>query len=66
LLHGKRLLILEGLQGLDAELEAEATRLSMLKSKDAVERVAARLDVAPGILVGRMQKEGWLPFSHLN
>ncbi len=35
-------------------------------SKAAVVRFAADLGVAPGIVVGRMQKEEWLPWTHLN
>lgn len=78
--HGKKLLVIEGIDGLDAELEREADRfaadllippkqapsLSTLRSADEVEQAARWLGVAPGIVVGRMQKEGWLPWSHLN
>ncbi len=35
-------------------------------SKAAVCRFAAEVGIAPGIVVGRMQKEGWLPWTHLN
>ncbi len=35
-------------------------------SKAAVSRFAAEVGVAPGIVVGRMQKEEWLPWAHLN
>lgn len=35
-------------------------------SATAVSNFAADIGVAPGIVVGRMQKEGWLPWSHLN
>jgi HTH-type transcriptional regulator/antitoxin HigA len=35
-------------------------------SKAAVCRFAAEAGIAPGIVVGRMQKEGWLPWTHLN
>ncbi|MCP4656717.1 MAG: HigA family addiction module antidote protein [bacterium] len=35
-------------------------------SKTAVARFAAEVGVAPGIVVGRMQKEDWLPWTHLN
>lgn len=31
-----------------------------------VEAVAKRLDIAPGIIVGRLQREGLLPWTHLN
>ena len=32
----------------------------------AVSAFARSIDIAPGIVVGRMQKEGLLPYSHLN
>lgn len=78
--HGKKLTFIEGLDGLDPELEAEADRFAAdtliprrwlssirnLRSKSAVESAAIRMGVAPGIVVGRMQKEGWLPWSNLN
>ncbi len=35
-------------------------------SKAAVCGFAAEEGIAPGIVVGRMQKEGWLPWTHLN
>ncbi len=35
-------------------------------SKAAVCRFATEVGIAPGIVVGRMQKEGWLPWTHLN
>jgi HTH-type transcriptional regulator/antitoxin HigA len=35
-------------------------------SKAAVCRFATEQGIAPGIVVGRMQKEGWLPWTHLN
>ncbi len=79
--HGKRMLFLESMGGLNAEHEAEADRfardllipptdarrLPMLgRSKAAVMRFADDIGVAPGIVVGRMQKEDLLPWSHLN
>jgi hypothetical protein len=78
--HGKKLLFIEGLDGLDADKEQEADRfaadllipaerakqLRSLRSPSDVTRAAAELGVAPGIVVGRMQHEGWLPHSHLN
>ncbi len=35
-------------------------------SKAAVCGFATEVGIAPGIVVGRMQKEGWLPWTHLN
>lgn len=78
--HGKKLLVIEGIDGLDADLEREADRfaadllvapkdalsLKTLRSAAEVEQAAQWLGVAPGILVGRMQKEGWIPWSNLN
>ena len=78
--HGKKLLFIEGLDGLDEEKEREADRfasellipaaqaqhLRSLRSAAEVERAARELEIDPGIVVGRMQHEGWLPHSHLN
>ncbi|MEM6792338.1 MAG: helix-turn-helix domain-containing protein [Acidobacteriota bacterium] len=85
LLHSKKLLTLEGVEGLDPELELEAdafardalippsegVRLASLGrkgkiSKAEVRRFAARVGVAPGVVVGRLQKEGSVPWSHMN
>jgi HTH-type transcriptional regulator/antitoxin HigA len=82
LLHGKRMQFIEGLDGLDAELEREAdafardllippaaaARLAALApfSQVAVERFADQVGIAPGIVVGRLQHDGLLPSSHLN
>jgi addiction module HigA family antidote len=44
---------------------AQALR-SLEGTRAAVVRFAARVAVAPGIVVGRMQNEGLLPWSHLN
>ena len=35
-------------------------------TSSAVEAFADEIGVAPGIVVGRMQHEGYLPMSHLN
>ncbi len=35
-------------------------------SRADVEAFAARIGIAPGIVVGRLQYEGMLPLSHLN
>ena len=80
LLHGKRLLFLEIEDQLADEEEAQADafardflippgkapQLQPLRSEAAVRQAAVQIGVAPGIVVGRMQKEGWLPWSHLN
>jgi len=80
LLHGKRLLFLEMDDPLADAEEAEADafardflippakarELHPLHSEVAVRQFAAQIGIAPGIVVGRMQKEGWLPWSHLN
>jgi len=78
--HGKRLLVIEGLDGVDTELEEEANRfaadllippaaaqqLRRLRSIAEVDAFAKSIDVAPGIAVGRMQKEGWIDWSKMN
>jgi Zn-dependent peptidase ImmA (M78 family) len=78
--QSKKLLVLEGSEALDPELEreadrfasdflippAEAARLRGLRSAAEVEQAARRIGIAPGIVVGRMQKEGWLPWKNLN
>lgn len=85
LLHGKRLMFIEGLDGPNAEQEqeancfardvlippADAQRLADLASTRRISKAqvldfANETGVAPGIVVGRMQREGWLPWSHLN
>jgi addiction module HigA family antidote len=85
LLHGKKLMFLEGVDGLDKQQEeeadrfardllippAEARRLAALSSsgrvsKDQVRAFAEEMGVAPGIVVGRMQFEEWLPWTHMN
>lgn len=35
-------------------------------SRKHVEQFADDLGIAPGIVVGRLQHDGWLPYSHLN
>jgi addiction module HigA family antidote len=53
----------------EALIPANAWRLVTLhrpKSREEVRLMAARIGIAPGILVGRMQKEGLLPWTHLN
>jgi hypothetical protein len=84
-LHGKKLLFIDGIDGLDKEVEQEADRfagavlippamadqLRLLGaaghvSEAVVRSLAAQIGIAPGIVVGRMQKEEWLPWTHLN
>lgn len=79
-LHGKKLLFLEGIDGLDRETEAEADRfardllippgaterLRALRSEGEIIAYAHELGVSPGVLVGRMQHETWVPFEHFN
>jgi HTH-type transcriptional regulator / antitoxin HigA len=43
-----------------------ATELPNLTSCAAVETFARSLGIAPGIVVGRLQHDGIIPFSHLN
>ncbi|NJK32154.1 MAG: helix-turn-helix domain-containing protein [Deltaproteobacteria bacterium] len=49
---------------------AAARRLAQLPkgraSKAQILAFASEVQIAPGIVVGRMQKEGWLPYSHMN
>lgn len=84
LLHGKKERFLEGLDGLDADREAEAdafarnllipppafSALEELAASrpveaSAVERLALELGIAPGLVVDRLQHEGWLRRSSL-
>ncbi|MDY7093950.1 MAG: HigA family addiction module antitoxin [Acidobacteriota bacterium] len=51
---------------LSATQELEKLAAGGRVSKAQVLSFARRWQVAPGIVVGRMQKEGWLPWSHLN
>lgn len=79
--HGKKMLFLEETEGLDESLEREAdryacdllippraaSRLPQLGwSKDAVLALAEEIGIAPGVIVGRMQREKLLPWTHLN
>jgi addiction module HigA family antidote len=43
-----------------------ASRLGSLTSKADVERFANALGIAPGIVVGRLQHDGVIPYSHMN
>ena len=78
--HGKKATFVDGLDDGDAEQEAEADRfaadqlipsaavqkLQGLRSEQEVRDAANALGIAPGIVVGRLQHEGWLPRNFLN
>lgn len=82
LLHGKKKLFLEGANGMDEEREAEANAFardylipprawrSFIERGDfslqAVQDFAADIEIAPGIVVGRMQHEALLPHGRGN
>lgn len=85
ILHGKKVLFIEGIDGLDGKSEDEADRFArdlLIPSADSpklealgrrgrvskaeVQAFATKVGIAPGIVVGRLQKEGWLPWSHMN
>lgn len=80
LLHGKRMVFLE-VKGLDDEHEQEADRFArdwliapekakqlsfVEKTYAAVAAFADEIGVAPAIIVGRMQNEGYIPWNILN
>jgi len=81
LLHPKRAIFLELDGGLDRR-EDEANRFAAdflvpvpafhlaqrkrLRSRLDISMFARQIGVAPGIVVGRLQREGLLPWSHLN
>jgi HTH-type transcriptional regulator/antitoxin HigA len=79
LLHGKRETFID--DGSDAdEYEKEANRfaqemlipsrfsaqLQSIRTKDDVRALAEELGIAPGIIVGRMQREKWIPYDRFN
>ncbi len=80
LLHGKRMVFLET-NGLDDEHEREADQFAsdllippqyakelafIGKTYASVTKFAEKIGIAPAIVVGRMQKEGYLPWNMLN
>ncbi len=80
LLHGKKMVFLE-IKDLDSEHERQADRFArdwliapdvaralphLDKTYAAVETFARELGIAPAIVVGRMQNEGYLPWNQLN
>jgi HTH-type transcriptional regulator/antitoxin HigA len=84
LLHGKKMLFIEGVDGLDHDLEREADAFAgkILISDDDAHRLAklakgnvakakiiefaGEIGIAPGIVVGRLQRERWIPWSYMN
>lgn len=83
ILHGKKLLVLEGIEGLDAKQEDEANHFAANQlipqteeyttfksgnlTQGAVQAFAAKLGISPGIVVGRLQNDGRIPWqSNLN
>ncbi len=81
LLHGKKLIFIEGQRhegGREAEANrwaanaliprSEFKRLRKMRpySKAGIQAFARECDVSPGIVVGRLQHEGLLPYSHCN
>jgi HTH-type transcriptional regulator/antitoxin HigA len=78
--HGKKATFVDGLDHVDEKQEEEANRfaadqlippaaaqkLQGLRSEQDVRAAAEALGIAPGIVVGRMQHEKWLPRTHLN
>jgi len=40
--------------------------VSVPKTNYGIQAFAKRIGIAPGIVVGRMQKDGLLPWTHLN
>lgn len=81
LLHSKKLWFIDVEGQMDDKQEKEADNfashtlipneyipklLTLPKSEKAIRAFAKEIDIAPGIVVGRMQKEKVLPWSHLN
>ncbi len=82
LLHGKKELFLEGLDGVDDTKEHEANVFARDRlipprefasfvrqtdfSQEAIRQFAESIGIAPGIVVGRLQYERQIPHSHCN
>ncbi len=78
--HGKKATFVDGLDDVDEKHEAEADcfaadqlippdaaqKLQGLHTEQELKTAATALGIAPGIVVGRLQHEGWLPRTHLN
>jgi addiction module HigA family antidote len=80
-LHGKKLWFIDVEGQLDDRQEKEADKFAsqvlipdqyvsalfkLVKSENAIKSFANQIGIAPGIVVGRMQKEKLLPWTHLN
>ncbi|MDA3933958.1 MAG: helix-turn-helix domain-containing protein [Gammaproteobacteria bacterium] len=82
LLHGKKELFLEGTSGMDEDREAEANAFAadlLIPSRawrrfieradfslQSIQNFAEHVEIAPGIVIGRLQHEGQLPHTHGN
>lgn len=81
LLHSKKLWFIDVEAQIDDQQESEADRFAsqtlvptqytpklfrLSKSEKAVRDFAEEIGIAPGIIVGRIQREGILPWTHLN
>lgn len=80
LLHGKKDIFIEDADKNKKEVEADKFASEFLipsklykqfiqngdYSKAAINKFASELEIAPGIVVGRLQYDGRLPFSHCN
>ena len=82
LLHGKKELFLEGINGMDEEKEAEANSFAQKEliprkafrrftneanfSRDAIIFFAQNIGIAPGIVVGQLQHSKLIGFSQCN
>jgi addiction module HigA family antidote len=81
-LHGKKELFLEGMNGLDPDKEKEANEFSENElvskkvlsafaqdkrlTKASIKKFADELKISPGIIVGQLQHKQLLPRSHCN
>jgi len=82
LLHGKKTIFIDEKDGARSDMESEANRFAsdllvpsaalshFVRARDfsaiSVKRFAAKQGIAPGIVVGRLQHDKVIPFSHLN
>jgi HTH-type transcriptional regulator / antitoxin HigA len=80
LLHSKKIQFIEGIEGLDEDCENEANEfaretlipsrymeaVSQLATPTAVVAAAKELGIAPGVIVGRLQKDGVISWQSLN
>jgi Zn-dependent peptidase ImmA (M78 family) len=79
--HGKKLLFLELVGMLSDDHEKEADRFAsdwlippdaakelheLARTEESVVRFASKIGIAPGIVVGRMQKDGHIPWTYFN